>query len=303
MALKIYKFNLFFKAVDTIHLPEFSGSSFRGVFGHSLKSLACVNLNEKCTQCPMVSDCIYTQIFDSTNLELQEEIVPGVRNMPHPFVIRIPKTVQNVMREGEILMLQLIIFGNFIEWSHYFFKALQNMGKIGIGKGNGKFELLKIVDSHSKNKVFEKTNFNNVPEPILIKEKSTEFVSSAKIEFLTPMRILKNHQAVFDITPKVLFNSTQRRWNIINGLFGDGETQDFRDDISKYQSETASRLRKVEIQRYSNRKQMYIPIDGVVGEMELRNLSPNLFNLLKIGEAIHIGKSTTMGLGQIKVWT
>jgi CRISPR/Cas system endoribonuclease Cas6 (RAMP superfamily) len=56
-----------------------------------------------------------------------------------------------------------------------------------------------------------------------------------------------------------------------------------------------------ELSRYSNRQKTDMKLGGITGEMKLKNLSIETYNILKVGELIGVGKSTVFGLGKIKI--
>jgi hypothetical protein len=63
----------------------------------------------------------------------------------------------------------------------------------------------------------------------------------------------------------------------------------------------ASRLRWVDLQRYSQRQGGLQPCGGLVGEMELVGEVGPLLPLLRLAEIIHVGKKAVIGLGQLEV--
>jgi CRISPR/Cas system endoribonuclease Cas6 (RAMP superfamily) len=42
-------------------------------------------------------------------------------------------------------------------------------------------------------------------------------------------------------------------------------------------------------------------MDGLIGELEIKNLDEKSYKLLKLGEIIGVGKSTVFGLGKIEI--
>jgi len=42
-------------------------------------------------------------------------------------------------------------------------------------------------------------------------------------------------------------------------------------------------------------------MDGIMGSIQITNLDPQSYNLLKLGEILGVGKQTVMGLGSIRV--
>ncbi|MFQ6103892.1 MAG: CRISPR system precrRNA processing endoribonuclease RAMP protein Cas6 [Candidatus Glassbacteria bacterium] len=59
-------------------------------------------------------------------------------------------------------------------------------------------------------------------------------------------------------------------------------------------------VRGITFARFSSRQKRVIPMQGLVGEVELENLTPSLFLLLRMGEVSGSGKGSSIGLGRIK---
>jgi hypothetical protein len=55
------------------------------------------------------------------------------------------------------------------------------------------------------------------------------------------------------------------------------------------------------LQRYANRHQQKLPLQGIVGTMTFEGEWAELLPLLRMGEYLHIGASTAFGLGQYKL--
>jgi len=62
--LSVLSINFLLEAVDPIRLPEFSGSSFRGLLGWALKEAAC-RRPSPCEQCCLPTECPYAYLFET----------------------------------------------------------------------------------------------------------------------------------------------------------------------------------------------------------------------------------------------
>ena len=61
---------------------------------------------------------------------------------PHPFVIDAPLETTREYRPGEDLSFNLILIGKGGNYFPYFILAFEELGRIGIGQGKGKFKLV-----------------------------------------------------------------------------------------------------------------------------------------------------------------
>jgi hypothetical protein len=108
--LPVARYRLTFRAASSLRLPPYTGSAWRGAFGHALKRLACVTREPTCPPCLLYRSCIYPYLFETPP-------DPGVGKLtrytaaPHPFVL-IPDERGGHIEAGETLSLNLNLFGH-----------------------------------------------------------------------------------------------------------------------------------------------------------------------------------------------
>jgi len=302
MSFKIFKFKILCRAENDLALPHFSGSTVRGAFGHALKSLACINLNEDCQSCKLSGECIYMKIFE-TSPSVPSGTGSSVKDIPHPFIIETDEGLSGTIPRGSSFKIYLAIFGQFENWSHYFFKAMQNAGKIGIGKGQGNFSLVEIKDYFSESVLFAGSYRPIRPSACSIDFKAKTYRKNIAIRLCSPLRIVKDGTLIDNLTPELLMTTVSRRLNLLNQFYGDqAKLYDFerlKRSCEKLRLEQSTvRLAK---NRFSNRQAKYIPLDGLIGEIRLYNLNSLTYQIIKAAELVHIGKGSSLGLGQIKI--
>src|SRR3989338_3951739 len=105
------KFVLTLNALDVINLPAYKGSTLRGGFGNAFKTPPSEN----------------------------SEILRKYEKAPHPFIIEPPLEQKRLYNPGETLNFNLILIGKAIDYLPYFIYTFEELGKIGIGKGRGKY--------------------------------------------------------------------------------------------------------------------------------------------------------------------
>ena len=80
------------------------------------------------------------------------------------------------------------------------------------------------------------------------------------------------------------------------------EEVDFRPLLQQPQPQLHSaNLRWWDLERYSNRQKSTLKIGGLLGEMELRDITHPWWLVLQALQEVHLGKSTIMGLGKIRL--
>lgn len=117
-----------------------------------------------------------------------------------------------------------------------------------------------------------------------------------KLEFLTPLRIKKqNRYATKDVELLDILLSIKKRYSQLLKLKA---TKNY---IAKEYNEVSKNLKFQELIRKSNKQNRKMNLGGLMGEMVISNVSKEVYDLLKIGEVIGVGKSTVFGLGKIRV--
>ena len=136
---------------------------------------------------------------------------------------------------------------------------------------------------------------------ISFKEKQKRFkikkhASVLKIELLTPLRIKKqNRFATTDIDLLDILLSIHRRKE---ALFGK-ESENFT--IDRNYKTISKHLYFQDVTRRSNKQKTKMQMGGLMGEMIVSGIDKKVYELLKLGEVIGVGKSTVFGLGKIKI--
>jgi len=128
---------------DEARLPEYKGSTFRGVFGHALRSVVCALRRRSCTDCLLASRCLYPYVFETSPLNGSDDanvegggggrIRQRLAARPHPYVIEAPPGERIRYRAGETFSFDLLLFGRANDSIPYFIYAFNEVGKSGIG--------------------------------------------------------------------------------------------------------------------------------------------------------------------------
>jgi len=127
-------------------------------------------------------------------------------------------------------------------------------------------------------------------------KKSKQGVSLLKLTFETPLRIKKqNTFARDDIELLDILRSIYRRNRDLQGK----EHKYLK--IDENYKVVSKNLRYQELRRRSNKQKTTMNMGGIMGEMIITNVDKKVYNLLKLGEVIGVGKATVFGLGKIKL--
>lgn len=302
-----YKFQLLLESEAL--LPPFKGSTFRGVFGVALKKVVCALKRQECESCLLRERCIYTTVFDIPSGENSK----GTPSPPHPFIIEPALDLQTRFSAGDDFDFSLILLGRANDYLPYFVYAIEQMGRIGLGRRiNGtrsRFQLQRIsvgdrvvYDSASK-------KLANVPpkdlstEDLMVK-KTDKDIKEITLDLLTPLRLKFDNRLQADLPFHLLVRACLRRIATLNNQFGDGEPDlDYKGLVARAEKVEVgnSTLRWFDWKRYSNRQEQSMLMGGMIGEITYRGDLGEFVPLIRYGEKVHLGKATTFGLGQIRV--
>ena len=254
--------------------PFFIGSQVRGAFGYALKSVSCINPSYKCGECFANESCLYYDFYEK-------------KNSYHRYRL-------DFELGAEIYDFGIVLLESACEKLSYIASAAYMMLKrYGLGKDRVKYEKFDMFLNGEACLAEDKIS--------LPKEYVRDFSfdgggGDVRVKFVTPLRIKKDN--VFlkndNIGLRDILNSIyQRRL----GLFGqDHEALPFeaKGEITKKD------LKYVELTRRSNRQNTTMNFGGLVGSLEIKGVSKECMELLKLGEIIGAGKQTVFGLGKIK---
>jgi hypothetical protein len=326
MILTYQKFKLNVEVVSEIKLPYYKGSTFRGGFGSMFKRIVCALRKKECGECMLRSKCVYTYIFEtSPNQEANMMNMDKYEKIPHPFVIEPPEEDlrskikdSRIYETGEKIDFSLILIGKATDYLPYFIYTFEELGKIGIGKGRGRYrltEVKKISNKRERRQVEDKTVFLSSDRSI--REVSIDriniqenFVPSYSLEsivmnFITPVRIKYRRDLVVKPEFHVIMRSLLRRIALLyyfhcgnkKPIWNHKEIINHAEKVSIKDSD----IMWVDWERYSSRQGDKMKLGGIVGRVEYYGDVNPFFQILKAGEILHIGKGTSFGLGKYEI--
>ncbi|WP_201583294.1 CRISPR system precrRNA processing endoribonuclease RAMP protein Cas6 [Psychrobacter jeotgali] len=306
---------------DTLRLPAHSGSMLRGAFGVALRDLTCITALPECKDCPIKQFCTFPSIFETPALESSN--VQAV----NPYVIHIPSIPQDqcrVYKKGDIWHFSMTLMGAAIHAQNIIIKAWKQALQTGLGTHQPyKRATLLQVSSEDKpiysHKDLPRIANGHLPDPkspisvITLPKPNTSLPIPLTMRFLTPFRYQQDNRIIshpeqLDSTTFIasLYNrirlcqdnhSPDKAWDI-----GYDSYHQFKQDIVALKID--SDIRPNHVARRSNRQQRKMQLYGLQGDIHLTGDYPTLTRLLpalQLGQYLHIGKSTTMGLGQYQL--
>ncbi|MFQ5814235.1 MAG: CRISPR system precrRNA processing endoribonuclease RAMP protein Cas6 [Anaerolineae bacterium] len=337
--LRIAKYRFRLEAVETLGLPRYKGSTLRGGFGAVFKRTVCFQKKVKsCADCLLRENCPYAYIFE-TSPPPDAEVLRTYSDVPLPFVIEPPLDTRTVYEPGESLDFGLVLVGRAINYLPYFIVVFRELGRVGLGRGRGKYTLREVAAVQPLDGA-EETIYSAADEMVCerdlsvgweeieaqsskFKARSSKFKARSSklkaqssnvkretsegrvtVNFLTPTRM--KHKGKYVERPEfhVLIRNILRR---VSSLYyfhcGERWETDYRGII-----EAAKGVRLAEVgtgwvdwERYSRRQRQRMNLGGLVGQATYEGELGTFLPLLVLGELVHVGKGTVFGNGWYEV--
>jgi hypothetical protein len=292
-----YSFKCSFES-DAI-LPQYKGSTFRGIFGHALKKVVCALKRQECEDCLLKDKCVYAFVFENAFI--------------HPYVIEPPDTQGTKYGKGDEFAFNLLLFGKANDYLPYFIYAFDMIGKTGIGKRiNGKAGAFKLESAYAEDQPvysaqdgkMRQHDFANELSLSDFRMKGSNTLNSIEISLKTPLRLKYLNHLKSELPFHVLVRAMLRRISSLENSYGDGEPDiDYRElvKLAEQVTTSASSLRWFDWKRYSSRQKQSMLMGGMTGTVIYSGGIAGFLPLIRFCEKVHLGKQTSFGLGKIEI--
>lgn len=306
--LAIARYHLTFQAVDPVRLPDYSGSAWRGAFGHALKQLVCVTREPACPSCLLYRSCTYPYLFETP----PDPAVGKLRKYtaaPHPFVLSPDSANRGLIQSGTLVNLGLTLYGHGNRHLPYVIHALTQVGQRGIGKQGGRLVLQRVeqanLDAGDWQEIYIPDGRLAPLSTIIPAIPSCPRRITLILE--TPLRLKSEGH---NLTPErfrfgIMFSHLLRRISLLTAFHTDTPLEtDFAalTRLARTIEVTEVKLRWHDWTRYSSRQDTLMQMGGLLGEVTFsgEGLDP-FWPYLWLGQWTHVGKGTSMGLGKYRI--
>lgn len=313
--MNIATFHLTVRQQDTLQLREQPGSMLRGAFGHALRELACITDLPDCKQCPLNQTCQYTRIFETQLIQTHQ----NSQQSSNPYIIKLPNSQIRIIHATQTWTFGVTLLGQAIDNYALVLKAWQQAIELGFDNGSHRAcgELIRV--SNQTQTVFvansseHQLNIANEQIRRIVNIDPIEDLSKVTLHFLSPFRVQHQGKVAFSpnqFEPKnlliSLFNRIKQcneqhdpshQWQSIYTNFAE-----YLADIERITMDVD--VSSVKVRRNSSRQNRKIELFGLIGDISLTadtDTLNRLLPLLWLGQYLHVGKNTTLGLGQYQL--
>ena len=292
-----------------LRLPEFAGSLLRGQFGSALRQVACMTGEKSCEACPLLSTCPYPAIFETP--APAEHAMQRFSHVPNPYVIEPPGLGARLIPAGEVLQFSMVLIGHAVKYLPLVSHALQRAVEEGLGRerARGKLESIEWQCGEGGSEpetatVWRQGDVRFLPHSASLHPASLPGggIDRVELRIHTPMRLQNQGRALrqHELIPRKFIADLLRRITLL-AEFHAGHANFVQDvhalvlhsEILAHQPS----LRWQDWSRYSSRQKQEMTLGGVIGTWTLEGDLAPLYPWLWLGQWLHVGKNTTMGMG------
>jgi hypothetical protein len=327
--LPIARYRLTARVLRPLTLPDYAGSLLRGQFGAALRDVACMTRQATCQNCPLISTCTYTRIFEAPAPPKGQHALQDFSKIPNPYIVEppTPGPGERTLDANDDFEFHLVLIGCAIEQLALLIFAMQRALARGLTRSRVPVDLLQVdwMDEHhhpypiwSIDKPILQEHNATLPWPdglhFATESEATNTDSSSargqkaseiSLHIHTPIRL--QHQGrplgIGQLHPKTLMAAIARRTALLMefhaGQTDWGAAARHITHVSERLTDTRE-LHWFDWTRYSSRQQQEMTLGGVLGRWTLHGDEDTLSQIqpwLWLGQWLHVGKNATMGLG------
>lgn len=305
------------RADETILFENEPGAALRGALYEALAQNFCSETFSVVTNMPH-----HQEVCPVCWLLAAEDPDAGRgHNIPRPLTVQPPLQQMTFLR-GQVMSFGISLIGKAQNMMPYIARAVQKMGRIGVGRGRGRFTLLAIDEVHPlldteraimDGRTVKTPTLQITPQGIHDVAKSLP-EHAITLELMTPLRLTAQTVVLKKLEPKIFMQRLIER------------CQNLADHYAEYDPDTVRPVREdwlvaqegilaaagelrvgyddtawVEAFSRSRRTQRVSPISGLVGRIRLEGDIRPLLTWLLWGATVHVGKNAVKGSGYYRV--
>lgn len=309
LALKAGRYRFYFEVTEAFDLPAFYGSTLRGAFGWALMRLGDVSKKDIQQQTPNYIHSAYAAVFEPPRLA-QKNDLGRLSDRFVPYVLRVPYTMARTYTEGEIFSFEMVLMGEALQHLQTVILAWQQLFLRGLSAHKkGKAKLMRVVccNKQPHSVVYSAEHPLVQSHQARLQAPVFEQVENLQLTFFSPLRLQYKGKVLSakEITVDLLLRNIIRRVSIC----AHAQQQSISIEKIRHLNELADTvtaqpfLFQQNWQRYSNRQNKRMDLNGVMGGLHIPSLPRELLPIVWLGQFLHVGKNTSLGFGNYGIST
>ena len=288
-SISFSRIRVIFEARDSVILPVYKGSAFRGCLGGALRNESCTHLGQPCETCVARFDCAFSRLYNSY-VPIDHPHQRKYSKSPHPYIVDPLPDEKTVYQPGETFGFEFMLIGTAKNLLPIVVRSFDRMGNMGIGKDRGRFIPIKLETIENPND-YDQISFSGTCKRLTL-------------SFESPLRLKQDRELQTSPPSFDLFIRRLAQRLTLLAHFHCGapwkETDGWvEDDLNVAIAD--SQLRWVDWRRYSGTQDTKMNFDGHIGTITYEGDLKPWIPLLIYGSWLHAGLTTTFGLGKYKL--
>lgn len=286
---------------EDTRMPSSKVSALRGGMGEMLLRQNCV-ADRKCEKCSFKKVCVVRNTLYSY-MEKKPPYITGDESVGYLLEC---EDERSYYKKGDAFFFHLILFGNSIAFFNSYLQALTYLGMIGLGKERSKFRIREILNTKGKRILFENQitmrKYEICNLKTYVEQRKQELFREDghyRICFQTPLSMKFMGEYLQEFHTEAILKGVFRRIQMLNYYLGEESEQPELDHYPKIVRQTVN---KQKVKRYSSTHGEKMILIGIIGEMEVEEVSEEVLMYLIAGEMLHVGKNTSFGFGRYEVF-
>jgi len=299
MNLEVKRLVLHLAFEDRVPSMRFVGNTLRGGFGYALKKVSCAFRKRQCEDCLAHGQCVFSYVFDTVP-DSRGEFMSRYNRAPHPFVF----FCNGCTAQEKLLRVELTLIGKAIAFLPYFVLAMQELGKQGLGRKRERF-VLDMVEELDSGRILLEGPEGVLERPVAAEifpvRVSKEPAERLKFNLLSPLRLKYDGKILREPNFRAVAGSLMRSISSLCYFHGEGKPElDYRAlaEMAETPCIIEDNTRWVEFDRFSTRQEEWMKLGGIKGDFTVEGELGPYLNLLRLGEAVGLGKACTFGFGR-----
>lgn len=277
-----------FRPERPFRVPEFPGSMVRGAVASALKKMVCTAAHGECGRCELRAGCPYPSLIEPAHPGI--DAFRGERQVPPPYVLRWEAAPARVP-PGVPWTFEVVLIGEGGRYAGHVAAAVERAARAGFGPDRVS-GTVTIHRPDGRESVAARCEEGRRPW------------KQAALEFLTPVRLTRDGRRVDRPGVRDLARAILRRIGALAAFHCGGPVEEDPAellDAARWIEMRAEGVRWVDVERYSSRQRKTVPQGGIVGRFVWRGVPARWRPWLLAGEALHVGKSCSFGLGRYRL--
>lgn len=303
----VHPHRLCFVAEQSVIAPQHRlPNMLRGTFEMAFRRMVCHDMTLDCRACPLLRQCPYPAVFRPAPPEGSDRLSKA-QDLPRPFVFEPPIDARDRLAPGEKLQVGLTLFGRIAGLLPYFVVALRALADRGLGPTRGRLRLESVAADTpaGSHEVYEHSGAVVTPahEGLRLHQLVRPGDAAARrigVRFLTPTTLKRDGRLVTEPSFGDLVCRIRDRLSSLAAFYGDGPLNIDFAGVGRAAAAVRTIACRTSWERRTRRSSRTGDVhetSGFTGEAIYEGDLGAWMPLLRLGEAVHVGKYAVWGNG------